>query len=130
MKKIFFSSKKGYIVSFCICFIIFFTYMFSNMTSEINTFSHIIFYVDGLFIAGFVCVCVGGLVGVHQLGAFDTFSYAFGGRKKTQATSLSDYSEKKVEERKKTKFDFVPYLTFGFIIILISILLNVILFSL
>lgn len=123
MKKIFFQSYKGYIVGFAIMFIIFFTYMFGNMTEEIKTFEHLLFYIDGFFIAGFACVCVGGLVAVHNMGAFDTFSYAFGGRKKTKAASLNDYSLKQEEKRKNNKFTFVPYLVDGLFACLIAFIL-------
>lgn len=79
-------------------------------------------YCDGAFIAGGSLVCIAGLSLCTNLGAFDIFTF-MGAKKRTVSGKVTfyDYSEKKKEQRKVKRFNWVPYLIAGIIFIIFSL---------
>lgn len=82
-------------------------------------------YIDGFFIAGAVIVMFAGLCYITNLGVFDMFSYLFA-KKGPEIKSLYDYKESKVEKRKKDTFGFMPYVVVGTLFLIITAILYII----
>ena len=92
------------------------------------SFTGLLCYSDGCFIAGLSLLCFGGLSIVNNLGAFDIFSYMF--VKKDEhgfKKPFFDYCEGKKESRSKKKYASIPYFITGFFYIILSIIFVIIL---
>ena len=84
----------------------------------------ILYYSDGLFIAGFSLICFGLLSILNYFGAYDIFQHMVAKRGANGVKpSLYEFSEQKRIERKKNKLVFLPYIFVGVILVLISMLL-------
>lgn len=90
-----------------------------------NSWTVIIGYCNGFFIAAFTLISIGLLAVLNLFGAFDIFSFYPGRKKKEDGTkeSLYDYSTRKKEERGKFKLVFVPYISLGSVYLLVSLVL-------
>ena len=88
-----------------------------------NTWAEYIGYCNGAFIGAFLLVSIGALSVLNLFGAFDIFSF-YALRKKKENGSKEDlyeYSTRKKEERGKHKLAFIPYIFWGFVFFVISL---------
>lgn len=119
MRDIFFHSWIKYLVSF-----VYGLFIMALYNIFYTKWVLLIGYIDGFFIAGASLICVGGLSLINYLGGFDIFSYMFS--KKQTATgkiTFYDYSQNRLEKRKKNKYTFVPYFTVGGLYLIVSIIM-------
>ena len=94
-----------------------------------NTWSRMIGYCNGSFIAAFVLISFSALTILNLFGAFDIFSYYPSRKKKENGLkeNLFDYSTRKKQERSKFKLVFVPYLAWGVLFLIASVILYILL---
>lgn len=122
--KIFFHSITKYGVSIFISIIIILIVLASR------GFNHLVFYCDGLFIAGGVLVAVGLLSLLSGLGNFDIFSYSgkyvYNKIRNKSVERYPEYSKNKMLNRKNFQFGYIPYIVVGVFDILISVVLLII----
>lgn len=89
----------------------------------VSSFSSLIAYADGAFIAGLSLFCFGGLSIVGHFGAFDIFTYLFDKKNERGVKrSFYDYCEGKKEVRSKKKYGSIPYFLVGFFYVLLSLI--------
>ena len=83
-------------------------------------------YVDGTFMSAAILIGIAALATLSLFGAFDIFSYFFGRKKKEDGKKevLYEYAERKRLERGKQKLIFIPYLTFGVLFLVVSVILR------
>lgn len=112
LKKYFLHSWKKYAVAVFLGTAIFLANLW------INGFHIAINYMNGLFIAGFSLLCIGGLSTLNYFGAYDFFTYAF--YRKKASMEYYNYIEQKQTKRKNNNIPFGPYFLIGVIFILIS----------
>ena len=90
-----------------------------------NTWTLIIGYCNGSFIAAFTLISISILIVLNLFGAFDIFSFYF--RRKTneegKKEALYEYAARKKEERWKYKMVFLPYLVVGGLFLIASLIL-------
>jgi len=124
MKRIFFHSPYKYLFSLIFAFLGIFMYLINN---DKNLERPILSIGNACFIVGFVLVLVGGLSILSNLGAFDIFSYQFK-RKGTGPNkyTLYDHQQKRIEQSKTKKFNFIPYITVGGFFLIISFIFTII----
>lgn len=108
-----------FLVGFLIGAIIMVIYNLINAswTSFIN-------YCNGAFIGAFFLISIGILSVLNMFGAFDIFSF-FALRKKKEdgmKENLYEYSTRKKEERTKYKLAFIPYIFWGFVFFVVSLI--------
>lgn len=119
---IFIHSPIKYIVSLVVSLLLMVLYCAIR-----NTWSSPMMYSNGLFIGGFTMVSVGLLNLLNNFGAYDMWAYVFTRKRKKEGITLAEYSEIKAEERKKTRFSFVPFVTVGLFAIIVSAIILIIL---
>lgn len=81
---------------------------------------------DALFITGGALFAIGGLVWVSNMGGFNIFSYQVGRKRMTNGMkeNLTEYTQRKQEERKKYRLTFLSYFIVGTPFIIASIILG------
>ncbi len=81
-------------------------------------------YIDGLFIAGFSLICIGGLSVCGYFGIFDIFSHMGAKRNHNGVKpTLYEYSQMRAEKRKTKPLPFIPYFTVGLFYVLLMIII-------
>ena len=115
-KKYFLHSVKRYISAI----ILGLTILLLNLWSKGS--DQTINYMDGLFIAGFAILCIGGLSVLNYFGAYDFFSYAF--YRKKASMDYHEFVGQKETNRKNRNIPFGPYFVVGILFILISLVLQ------
>lgn len=117
--KVFAHSWKRYLVAVLLAVAIGLLYLF------LHSFEGVLFYVDAFGIGGGVTFCIGMLMLVSFLGAFDTFAYAFSTlQSKRQYKDLYEYNNAKEEKRKQSAWGFCPFLLVGLVFVLVSFLIR------
>lgn len=92
--------------------------------------TELIAYSNGLFIGGASAVLISALSVCSMFGAFDFVSYfAFRKRKENGVEDYYEYSSRKRNEKMRNKLSFLPYLVFGLMSLLASIIINAVLFQ-
>lgn len=90
-----------------------------------GSWTSLISYSNGAFIAGFVWLSIGVLYIVENFGGFDIFAYL--ARRKKDANghieNLYEYSERRKSERKKGQFAFLAYFLQSALFIITSLIL-------
>ena len=112
LKKYFLQTWKKYLI------VLFIGAAILILNLALNGFNKPINYMNGLFIAGFALICIGGLSVLSYLGAYDFFSYAF--YRKKASMDYMDYIKQKEMKRKNSVLPYTAYFIIGGIFILVS----------
>ena len=121
-KKVFFHSPVSYIIATCSGLVIALFYLWNNEFAKLR--------IGESFInSGIMVTLVGLLILCAFLGAFDTFAYGFHSlrnRKKRKFEDLVQYTQVKIEQRKKKSLPYIPFLVVGILYIILGIFLTLI----
>ena len=114
------------VVASCIVvYNIFNSYENQDTGVSFNAWKSPIAYSNALFIGGLTTIGIGGLSLVSKAGGFDIYSYMVAAKRKENGKkeTLYDYSERMSVKRKKRKFEWAIYFSFGILEVIISLLL-------
>jgi len=122
-KRFFFHSKQKYLILFIICVIInliLASFNLNNLNLRV--------FEDNFFVTSVLMFGGGGFSFINYHGGFHMFGYTGDYMKniwgKAKYNRYDEYIAAKNEENKDKKYNFGPYLSYGFIFLILSFLLG------
>lgn len=119
-KKLFFHSLNKYLTAIGIVIILTGIYVLINGRV-------IQMILNGLSLAGFATVLIGGIMTTAYFGSFDSFGYSFKkvlNYKKNRKLTYVDYIENKRVSRQAEPLYFMPFYVVGIITLVISLFID------